>query len=157
PAQSAHAYASIWWPEGSPLVVLSQRLADAVRPHWTEGPVALAMRYGELSIERALVGLAKQGIKQVTFAPLYPQFADSTTTTAIGEAHGVIRDARPDVRLSILQPFYDQPEYLDALVDSVKPYLTQDFDHLLLSFHGLPERHLHKIDPTGSHCLKSAD
>ncbi|MBA1279174.1 MULTISPECIES: ferrochelatase [Pseudomonadaceae] len=157
PAQSAHAYASIWWPEGSPLVVLSQRLADAVRPHWTEGPVELAMRYGEPSIERALVGLAKRGIKQVTFAPLYPQFADSTTTTAIEEARRVIRDNRLDIRLSILQPFYDQPEYLDALVDSVKPYLAQEYDHLLLSFHGLPERHLHKTDPTGSHCLKGAD
>lgn len=157
PAQSAHAYASIWWPEGSPLVVLSQRLADAVRPHWTEGPVELAMRYGEPSIEGALVGLAKRGIKLVTFAPLYPQFADSTTTTAIEEARRVIRDNRLDIRLSILQPFYDQPEYLDALVDSVQPYLAQEFDHLLLSFHGLPERHLHKTDPTGAHCLKGAD
>ncbi|QGZ31313.1 ferrochelatase [Stutzerimonas stutzeri] len=154
PAQSAHAYASIWWPEGSPLVVLSQRLTDAVRPYWTEGPVELAMRYGEPSIENALVKLASQGIRQVTFAPLYPQFADSTTTTAIEEARRVIRDKRLDISLSILQPFYDQPEYLDALVDSVSPYLAQPFDHLLLSFHGLPERHLHKTDPTGSHCLK---
>jgi len=157
PEQSAHAYASIWWPEGSPLVVLSQRLTNAVRPYWTEGPVELAMRYGEPSIEQSLVKLAKQGIKQVTFAPLYPQFADSTTTTAITEARRVIREKRLDLTLSILQPFYDQPEYLDALVDSVRPHLTQAFDHLLLSFHGLPERHLHKTDPTGSHCLKTTD
>lgn len=157
PQQSAHAYASIWWPEGSPLVVLSQRLTDAVRPHWNEGPVELAMRYGELSIERALVKLAGQGIRQVTFAPLYPQFADSTTTTAVEEARRVIRDRGLDITLSILQPFYDQPEYLDALVDSVRPHLAQDFDHLLLSFHGLPERHLHKTDPSGAHCLKSDD
>src|SRR3989338_8009487 len=60
------------------------------------------------------------------------------------------------MRFSILPPFYDQPEYLDALVDSAKPYLEQDFDHLLLSFHGLPERHLHKLDPS-NHCLKGAD
>ncbi|MFL9812792.1 ferrochelatase [Stutzerimonas sp. VN223-3] len=157
PAQSAHAYASIWWPEGSPLVVLSQRLTEAVRPYWKEGPVELAMRYGEPSIERALLKLAGQGIKQVTFAPLYPQFADSTTTTAIEEARRVIRDKHLDIKLSILQPFYDQPGYLDALVDSVKPHLAQEFDHLLLSFHGLPERHLHKTDPTGSHCLNTVD
>ena len=156
PKESAHAYASIWWPEGSPLVVLSQRLTDAVRPYWSEGPVELAMRYGEPSIEGALLKLAGQGIQKVTFAALYPQFADSTTTTAIEEARRVIRDRKLDIKLSILQPFYDQPEYLDALVDSAKPYL-QDFDHLLLSFHGLPERHLHKVDPTGAHCLKSAD
>lgn len=156
PKESAHAYASIWWPEGSPLVVLSQRLTEAVRPYWSEGPVELAMRYGEPSIEGALLKLAGQGIQTVTFAALYPQFADSTTTTAIEEARRVIRDRKLDIKLSILQPFYDQPEYLDALVDSAKPYL-QDFDHLLLSFHGLPERHLHKVDPTGAHCLKSAD
>ncbi|MFV0455015.1 MAG: ferrochelatase [Pseudomonas sp.] len=157
PEQSAHAYSSIWWPEGSPLTVLSQRLTDAVRPHWNEGPVELAMRYGEPSVERSLLKLAGQGIRQVTFAPLYPQFADSTTTTAVEEARRVIREKRLDLKLSVLQPFYDQPEYLDALAASAKPYLEQDFDHLLLSFHGLPERHLHKTDPTGCHCLKTQD
>lgn len=157
PKESAHAYASIWWPEGSPLIVLSQRLLEAVRPLWSDGPVELAMRYGEPSIEGALLRLADQGIRDVTYAPLYPQFADSTTTTAIEEARRVIRNKGLDMRLSILQPFYDQPEYLDALVNSAKPYLEQEFDHLLLSYHGLPERHLHKADPTGSHCLKGGD
>lgn len=157
PEQSAHAYGSIWWPEGSPLVVLSQRLTDAVRPYWTEGPVELAMRYGEPSIEQKLVKLAGQGITQVTLAPLYPHFADSTVTTVVEEARRVIRERSLDIKLALLQPFYDQPEYLQALVSSAKPYLDQPFDHLLLSFHGLPERHLHKTDPTGSHCLKSDD
>ena len=157
PEQSAHAYASIWWPEGSPLVVLSQRLTDAVRPYWKEGPVELAMRYGEMSIEKALLKLSNQGVRQVTLAPLYPQFADSTTTTVIEEARRVVREKRLDIKLSILQPFFDQPEYLDALVESAKPHLTQPFDHLLMSYHGLPERHLHKTDPTGSHCLKTTD
>lgn len=157
PEQSAHAYASIWWPEGSPLVVLSKRLTDAVRPYWTEGPVELAMRYGEPSIERQLVKLAGQGITQVTLAPLYPHFADSTVTTVVEEARRVIRERSLNIKLALLQPFYDQPEYLQSLVSSAKPYLDQPFDHLLLSFHGLPERHLHKTDPTGSHCLKSDD
>jgi ferrochelatase len=157
PEQSAHAYASIWWPEGSPLVVLSQRLTDAVRPYWTEGPVELAMRYGEPSIEQKLVKLAGQGITQVTLAPLYPHFADSTVTTVVEEARRVIRERGLKIKLALLQPFFDQPEYLQALVDSARPHLDQPFDHLLLSFHGLPERHLHKTDPTGSHCLKSED
>lgn len=157
PEQSAHAYASIWWPEGSPLVVLSRRLQEAVKPHWTQGPVELAMRYGEPSIDTTLTRLAGQGINLVTLAPLYPQFADSTTTTVIEEARRVIRERGLSLQLSILQPFYDQPEYLEALAASARPHLEQDFDHLLLSFHGLPERHLHKVDPTGSHCLKSDD
>ena len=156
PAQSAHAYASIWWPEGSPLVVLSRRLQQAMQAQWRHGPVELAMRYGQPSIESALLRLAAQGIQQVTLAPLYPQFADSTVTTVIEEAKRVVRAHNLNLRIAVLPPFYDQPEYLDALVDSAKPYLQQPFDHLLLSFHGLPERHLHKLDPSG-HCLQGAD
>ena len=157
PAKSAHAYQSIWWPEGSPLVEISRQLTDAVRPLWTQGPVELAMRYGEPSIETSLRKLAGQGITRVTFAPLYPQFADSTTTTALVEAQRVIAAHQMPLKLSVLQPFFAQPEYLDALAASVKPYLEQGFDHLLMSYHGLPERHLHKTDPTGTHCLKGAD
>ncbi|MDR6916444.1 ferrochelatase [Pseudomonas sp. 3296] len=157
PEQSAHAYASIWWEEGSPLVVLSRRLQQAVTAQWTHGPVELAMRYGEPSIETKLVQLAAQGHKKITLAPLYPQFADSTTTTVIEEAKRVLREKGLDIQLSILQPFYDQPEYLDALVASAKPYLEQNYDHLLLSFHGLPERHLTKLDSAGKHCFKNED
>ena len=156
PAASAHAYASIWWQDGSPLVVLSKRLQEAMKEQWTQGPVELAMRYGEPSIETVLNRLAAQGIQQVTLAPLYPQFADSTTTTVIEEARRVVRAANLDMRFSLLAPFYDQPEYIDALADSARPYLKQDFDHLLLSFHGLPERHLRKLDPS-KHCLKGPD
>jgi ferrochelatase len=156
PAASAHAYASIWWADGSPLVVLSRRLQAAMQAQWSQGPVELAMRYGEPSIETALRRLAAQGIQQVTLAPLYPQFADSTTTTVIEEARRVVRAANLDMRFSLLAPFYDQPEYIDALADSARPYLKQDFDHLLLSFHGLPERHLRKLDPA-KHCLKAPD
>jgi ferrochelatase len=157
PEQSAHAYASIWWDEGSPLVVLSKRLQQAMTKEWTHGPVELAMRYGEPSIETVLSRLAAQGIKKVTLAPLYPQFADSTVTTVVEEARRVIRDKRLSFGLALLPPFFNQPEYLDALVQSVKPHLEQDYDHLLLSFHGLPERHITKLDPTGNHCFKNGN
>ena len=157
PEQSAHAYASIWWDEGSPLVVLSRRLQQQMTAQWTQGPVELAMRYGEPSLETVLTRLAAQGIQKITLAPLYPQFADSTVTTVIEEAKRVVRDKQLNVQFSILQPFYDQPEYLDALAASVRAYVEQDYDHLLLSFHGLPERHLTKLDPTGQHCFKDAD
>ena len=153
PAKSAEAYASIWWPEGSPLVVISEQLTDAVRPLWPHGPVSLAMRYGEPSISTRLLELAKQGIKTVTFAPLYPQFADSTTTTALEEAQQCIKKHNLELTLNIVQPFYADPIYIQALAKSAEAELQQDFDHLLLSFHGLPERHLKKSDPTGSHCL----
>ena len=157
PKKSAAAYAKIWWDEGSPLVVLSRRLQQQMTAQWTQGPVELAMRYGEPSLETTLTRLATQGIQKITLAPLYPQFADSTVTTVIEEARRVVRSKKLNVRLSILQPFYDQPEYLDALAASARRYVEQDYDHLLLSFHGLPERHLTKLDPTGQHCFKDAD
>jgi ferrochelatase len=148
PAASAHAYASIWWDEGSPLVVLSKRLQQAMRSSWQHGPVELAMRYGQPSLESTLKRLAGQGIRRVTLAPLYPQFADSTVTTVVQEAQRVVAEHKLDIQFSTLAPFYDQPEYLDALVASAKPYLEEDFDHLLLSFHGIPERHIRKlVDP----------
>ena len=153
PEQSAHAYASIWWDEGSPLVVLSKRLQQAMTAQWTHGPVELAMRYGEPSIETVLTRLAAQGIRKITLAPLYPQFADSTVTTVIEEAKRVVREKKLAVQFSILQPFYDQAEYIDALAASAEPYLEQAYDHLLLSFHGLPERHLKKLNP--GHCFEA--
>ncbi|WP_295471499.1 ferrochelatase [uncultured Pseudomonas sp.] len=157
PEQSAHAYASIWWDEGSPLVVLSRRLQARMREEWPHGPVELAMRYGEPSIESTLVRLAGQGIGKVTLAPLYPHFADSTVTTVIEEARRVIRERGLRLEVALLPPFFDQAEYLDALVQSATPFLEQPYDHLLLSFHGLPERHLSKLDPTGQCCFKSDD
>ena len=157
PEQSAHAYASIWWEEGSPLVVLTRRLQVVMAEQWTHGPVEIAMRYGEPSLDTALTRLAGQGIAKVTLAPLYPHFAQSTVTTVIEQARQVVRERKLPIQFSVLQPFYDHPEYIDALVASAKPWLDQPHDHLLMSFHGLPERHLTKIDPTGKRCLRDAD
>lgn len=157
PAASAEAYRSIWWDEGSPLVVLSRRLQEAVKPYWPHGPVDLAMRYGAPSIEQRLLALAAAGVSEVTLAPLYPQFADSTTTTAVAEAKRVIKQHRLSLKVQVLKPFFNDQRYLDALVESVKPHLAQAHDHVLLSFHGLPERHLHKDNPSAEHCLKGGN
>ncbi len=156
PAASAHAYASIWWPEGSPLVEISRRLQTLMQSQWQHGPVELAMRYGEPSLDTVLQRLAAQGIRRVTLAPLYPQFADSTVTTVTAETKRVVAERKLDMQFSLLQPFYQQSEYIEALAESARAHLAQGFDHLLLSFHGLPERHLHKLDPSGE-CLKGPD
>jgi len=159
PKASAHAYQSIWWDEGSPLVVLSQRLLEAVKTK-TDVPVAMAMRYGSPSIESQLLQLAKQdGVEEILLIPLYPHFADSTIKTTIEEAKSVIAGHKLNVRLTVLQPFYEEPAYIDALVASTAPWLSADsgFDHLLFSYHGLPEMHLTKAAPTGKHCLKRSD
>ncbi|QXH50773.1 ferrochelatase [Pseudomonas fakonensis] len=157
PEQSAHAYASIWWDEGSPLVVLTRRLQQAMTAHWPHGPVEIAMRYGQPALPEVLERLAAQGVRKVTLAPLYPQFADSTVTTVVELARQTIAARNLPLETRVLQPFYEHPEYIDALVASARPHLEQGYDHLLLSFHGLPERHLKKLDPTGTHDFQAAD
>ena len=159
PKASAHAYQSIWWEEGSPLVVLSQRLLEAVKKN-TDVPVTVAMRYGSPSIESQLLELAKlDGIEEILLVPLYPHYADSTIKTTIEEAKSVIARHKLEVKLLVLQPFYEEPAYIDALLASTAPWLNADggFDHILFSYHGLPESHLTKADPTGNHCLKRDD
>ena len=159
PKESAHAYQSIWWEEGSPLIVLSQRLLEAVRKK-TDVPVALAMRYGKPAIEDQLLSLARtDGVEEILLVPLYPHFADSTVKTTIEEAKDVIKRHELDVKLNILQPFYEDLSYIEALVASTAPWISQDsdFDHVLFSYHGLPESHLKTADPTGNHCLQSPD
>jgi len=159
PKSSAEAYQSVWTDEGSPLVVLSQRLLSAVQKK-TDVPVAMSMRYGKPSIESELLKLANiDGVDEILFIPMYPHFADSTVKTSVVEAQRVIDQHKLDVRLTVLQPFYQRDDYINALVASTKPWINADnnFDHILFSYHGLPESHLTKADPTGGHCLQSAD
>jgi ferrochelatase len=159
PKASAHAYKSIWWEEGSPLIVLSQRLLAAVKAR-TDVPVAMAMRYGKPGIEEQLLALAGQeGIEEILLIPLYPHYADSTVKTTIEEAKTIIDRHKLDVKLVVIQPFYQDQSYIDALVASTAPWINADngFDHVLLSYHGLPELHLTKADPTGNHCLQRPD
>lgn len=155
PEASAHAYQSIWWSEGSPLIVLSERLQKMMGLHWEHGPVSLAMRYGKPSIESALLALSRQGIEQVTLAPLYPQFADSTVTTGLEEVKRVVKAHKLSFKFNLLESFYKQPLYIQALVSSAQEYLQEEFDHLLFSFHGIPERHIHKLVKDDKHNLQA--
>jgi len=150
PKQSAAAYQSIWQPEGSPLLLNSQALQSALQAQMNE-PVGLAMRYGQPGIAEAVQELLANGVDHVVVAPLYPQYADSTVTTSVQAA---IKCLPAGVGHSVLQPFYNNPHYQQALAQSVRDALPAQWDHLLLSYHGLPERHLTRCDPTGKHCLK---
>lgn len=156
PKASAEAYKSVWM-EGSPLVVLSDRLKQALQAV-VELPVTMAMRYGSPSIESQLLALSQQDdIEEVLYMPLYPHYADSTVTTSIEEAKSVIAKHDLSLKLKVVSPFYDNSDYIDALVASAQPYLDQDYDHLVFSYHGLPESHITKLDSSGQHCLQGAD
>ncbi|AOR28417.1 ferrochelatase [Formosa sp. Hel1_33_131] len=152
PKISAKAYKKIWWEEGSPLIVLSERLENKLKQE-VELPTALAMRYGKMTIKNGLQKLVDQGVDEVLIIPLYPQFAMATTETILVLAKE-LRDAHfPQLTLSDLPPFYNNPEYIKVLSNTIKESLKgKTYEHLLFSYHGIPERHIRKSDITKSHC-----
>ncbi|TYP97014.1 ferrochelatase [Tenacibaculum adriaticum] len=152
PKKSAAAYKKIWWKEGSPLIVLSERLQAKVQAK-TELPVALAMRYGKPSIKTRLQELYDKGVKDVLLVPLYPQFAMATTETIVVLAEKLRKQHFPDMKITDIPAFYNKPEYIKALSNSIKDYLAdKEYDEILFSYHGVPERHIYKSDITKSHC-----
>lgn len=154
PQQSAEAYELIWWDEGSPLIVLSQRLRELVQ-RGLDQPVALAMRYGNPSIRSGLSELIEShGVDNILVVPLYPHYAMATFKTVVDKVQDELSHFSGQIEHSVLPPFFDDPAYIEALTSSAEKALRQDYDHLLFSYHGLPERHLKKSDPTKSHCLK---
>lgn len=152
PEKSAEAYKKIWWEQGSPLVVLSKRMLEKVRK-LVDIPVSLSMRYGKPSILSGLQELADQGVTEVLVFPLYPHHAMSSTTTVIEMAEEMRKKHFPEMKFTIVPAFYNKPDYIKALSNSIKKNLEgYDYDHLLFSYHGLPERHIRKTDVTKSHC-----
>ena len=152
PEESAHAYSKIWWEEGSPLIVLSERLQKKVQQK-TDLHVALAMRYGKPSLEQGLQELADKGVNEVLLFPLYPQYAMASTLTILVLAEEIRKKKFPNMVFTDVPAFYDKPDYIKVLADSIKTSLEGfEYDHLLFSYHGIPERHIRKTDVTKSHC-----
>ena len=152
PRQSAEAYHKIWTPEGSPLVVTSRKVAALLQDR-IDLPVELAMRYQNPSIRKAIEKLRAQDVNELLLIPMFPHYAMSSYETAVREVERSLAKLAPEISLSVMAPYYDHPDYISALVGSAADYLQQEYDHLLFSFHGIPERHLRKSDPTNCHCL----
>lgn len=156
PRESAHAYESIWTKEGSPLVVTS-RAVQRLLQEQVEMPVELCMRYQNPTVEAGLTGLAKRGVTDVHLIPLFPHYAMSSFETAVVRVQEAVKKSFPQMRMTSEPPYFNHPDYIAALVASAETQLKQDYDHLLFSFHGIPEHHVRKSDPTGSHCLSCAN
>jgi len=156
PAQSAEAYRKIWDPaRGSPLLYHSQDLCRLVAERLGAGwKVELAMRYGSPSIESALDRL--RAVDSVVVLPLYPQYAASSTGSTLEEIYRLAAARWNAPSLAAVPPFYDQPAFISAFTAVGRPVLERERpDHVLFSFHGLPERHMRKSDESGHHCLSS--
>jgi ferrochelatase len=156
--KSAEAYRTIWTKNGSPLVQITHELSEKLQAVISD-PIEIAMRYGNPKMEGAYEGLLRKipGLEEVLAIPLYPHYAMSSYETAVEYAKEVYKEKNYRFKLKFLPPFYQNPKYIHAMAENIRPYLEKGFDHLLFSFHGIPERHLIKSDPTHHHCLKSAD
>lgn len=153
PKKSAHAYSKIWWEEGSPLVVISERFQKKVQDQ-AKIHVALGMRYGSMTIQNALEELRGKGVTEVLLVPLYPHYAMSSYETVVVKTMQVQLEKFPEMRLTTLPAFYDQEEYIKVLSESIAAGIGDtNYDHILFSYHGIPERHIRKSDPTRFHCM----
>jgi protoporphyrin/coproporphyrin ferrochelatase len=152
PKESAHAYQSIWTKEGSPLIVTSRHVREKLQERFPV-PVELAMRYQNPSIADALRRLAAKKTDRTLLIPLFPHYAMSSYETAVVRVQQAARRIAPRMEIVVQPPYGDAPDYIAALAASARNHLEAGYDHLLFSFHGVPERHLRRSDPTGKHCL----
>jgi len=157
PRKSAAAYAKVWGAEGSPLLTLSRQLETKVREAMGPGHlVELGMRYGHPSIPEALARLRTGGATRLVVAPLYPQYSSSATGSSLEAVFAELARHHVVMPVAVLPAFHDDPGFLAAFTAVGAPVLAQEKpDHVLFSFHGLPERHVKASDHSGTHCLKS--
>ena len=148
-AKSAEAYKTIWTKEGSPLVVLTRQLQQELQKLINE-PVEIAMRYGSITPDKAFDALLKRepALEEVIAIPLYPHYAMASYETAAEHAKETHRRRKYPFNLRFIKPFFDNPSYINALAESIKPYLGESYDHILFSYHGIPARHIHRNDPS---------
>lgn len=162
PARSAAKYASVWTPEGSPLAVWTERLAQALDSSLAERGhrvlVSHAMRYGNPSIAERMDRLRSQGATRVLILPLYPQYAAATTASIADKVLQWSTQARRMPELRFINEFHDQPGYINALAERVRSHWAEHGrgERLVLSFHGIPHRSLTLGDPYHCQCHKTA-
>ncbi|OFA17573.1 ferrochelatase [Acidithiobacillus ferrivorans] len=162
PARSARNYASIWLPDGSPLMVYSQRQCDALQARWDQQfpgqvRVELAMRYGKPSIAQGLAVLRDAGCRKIFVVPLYPQYAAATTASIFDAVGKALRQWREIPEIRMIRDWYEHPAYIHALANSIRAWWQEhgQAERLLISFHGLPESGVAKGDPYRSQCEKT--
>ncbi|MES1933777.1 ferrochelatase [Salinisphaera shabanensis T35B1] len=159
PKNSAEGYRSVWTEEGSPLLVYARRQAEQIQARLdreVERPVhvALAMRYGNPSIETGLRELDAAGCKQVLVLPAYPQYSATTVATTFDKVGEVLADWPEPPALRQINRYHDEPGYIEALANSVREHWAEHgrAEKLVMSFHGIPKRYVKLGDPYPRDC-----
>ena len=163
PKRSAAAYKKVWTEGGSPLLVETRSLTDAVRAlvneqMGTDVVVEFAMRYGNPSLKSVLDKLIDAGVNELTVMPLYPQYASASTTSTIERVNEILAERWVYPAVRFIGEFCDEPGYINALAEVAKERMARfGGDHVVFSFHGIPDSHVTRGDTTGAHCLAKSD
>jgi len=161
PRASAKKYAAIWTPQGSPLAVFSEGLRAGLEQDLRGAgtPVALAMLYtGGLTVRQAIDALRSAGVDRIVVLPMFPQYCGATTGAVFDQVSAVFGGLRQVPALSFIADYHNHPAYVDALAASVLDHRREHGagGHLLMSFHGIPERFVKQGDPYRVHCERTA-
>jgi len=162
PARSAAKYATIWTPEGSPLKVHSERqavlLRGALGERGVDVEVAVAMRYGQPSVEAVIHGLLARRVERLVVVPMYPQYSGTTTASVFDAVAAVLMRVRAVPEVRFLRQFHDHPSYISALAERVRRHWQREgrAERMVMSFHGVPRRTLLLGDPYHCQCHKTA-
>jgi len=157
-SRSAEKYAQVWMPGGSPLMVHTRALADALQAELPQVPVRMAMRYGNPPMREALDALAAQGVRRIVVLPLYPQYS-TTTTASIEDVATAWRRQHPQVQVEVITDYATDPAWVAAVADSIRTHWQQHGrgETLMFSFHGIPQRLADAGDPYPVQCRASAE
>ncbi|KGQ69335.1 ferrochelatase [Chelonobacter oris] len=155
----AKLYQSIWTEQGSPLLAIGQRQVEKLRRYFhqqqTEPEIELAMTYGEPSMQSAVDKLIAKNMNKIIVLPLYPQYSSTTTASVFDAFAAALKAHRAMPQIDFIHHYHDHPQYITALVDSIRPTLQPD-ELLLFSFHGIPERYQQEGDYYADHCRQTA-
>lgn len=155
---SARLYQKIWTEKGSPLLFHSMRQKELLQQSLGDGyQVELGMRYQNPSIQSALACLKDAHVKSIKVIPLFPQYASATTGSVIDKIMTLVKDWQTIPDISFVNSFHNNGLMIEAFAENAKNHQPENYDHILFSFHGLPQRQLKKSDPTRRHCLGAGD
>ncbi len=156
--KSAEKYKSIWTDNGSPLIYYTQQLTKLLAKE-TNLPVYMCMRYAVPKPSDVMDQIQKEhpNLEELILFPLYPHYAMSSYETAVEHVLNHYKQKQYSFKINTIDPFYDDEDYINALSESIEPHLKKDYDHILFSYHGIPERHVKKSDITKKHCLNVED
>ncbi len=156
--RSAAAYREIWWPEGSPLLVLTQRLAERLKGRLKDrAQVEIGMRYREPSIREGLERLQRAGVSELVVVPLYPQFSGTTTASIYDGVEAALQELSWQPGIHRIEKYHDHPGWVEAIADSIRNYRAQygTAEKLIFSLHGIPQRYVRQGDPYQQQCEES--